>query len=109
MEKINNLDGIWKNGVFIILIKVNAYESFYNNYRYGKGTIIYDNENFTLTSTHARWFIFWRRFVETVTGKYVIKNDKLTVSGIKSRYSDYNGEWERLKINSPLSLYDRPM
>jgi len=100
MEKINTLDGKWGNSGFKIVLKGNAYMSFFNNLRYGKGTLIYDNENFTLTSTHARWFVFWIPFVETIKGKYIYANDELTivtVSEIEGRYSDYNGKWARLK------------
>jgi hypothetical protein len=99
-EKINKLDGIWQNGAFKIKIKGSAYVSFYNNSRYGKGEITYDNEKFALTSSHARWIIFWTPFVEIVKGKYLIVNNELTVSDIEGRYSDYNGKWVRLK-NKP--------
>jgi len=97
MEKNNRLDGIWGNGVFKIKIKGNSYVSFYNNSRYGKGTIIFDNEKFVLTSSHARWIIFWTPFVEIVIGEYLFINDEITFSGIKGRYSDCNGTWVRLK------------
>jgi hypothetical protein len=97
MENNKKLDGVWKNDAFKVKIKGDTYVSFYNNFRYGKGKIIYDNENFVLTSTHARWLIFWTPFVEAVEGKYIYANDKLTVSGIEGRYSDYNGTWERAK------------
>jgi hypothetical protein len=112
MEKINKLDGKWESAitlvhdVFKVIIKGNAYVSFCNNYRYGKGKIIYDNENFTLTSTHAYgpiffripWLFFWLPFVEVVKGKFISVNDNtLTVSGIEGRYSDYNGTWVHLK------------
>jgi len=97
MEKINILDSIWGNGAFKIKIKGSVYVSFYNNSRYGKGTIIYDDEKFTLTSSHARCIFFWSPFVEIVKGKYLMGNDELTVSDIEGRYSDYNGKWVRLK------------
>jgi hypothetical protein len=97
MEKIASLDGKWGNGGFKISLKGNGYTSFYKNSRYGKGTIIYDNENFTLTSTHARGLFGWTHFVEIVKGKYVYTKDELTVSEIEGRYSDYNGKWVRLK------------
>jgi hypothetical protein len=92
MKKINVLDGIWGNGAFKVVVKGNAYVSFYNNSHYGKGTIIYGNENFTLTSSYARWMFFWSPFVEIVKGKYINTNDELTVSDIEGRYSDYNGK-----------------
>ena len=102
MDNNKELDGVWKNGAFKVKIKGDTYVSFYNNYRYGKGKIIYDNERFTLTSTHACWLFFWIPFVEVVEGKYIYANDKLTVSGIEGRYSDYNGTWVCYeKINSP--------
>ena len=97
MEKNNEFDGIWENGAFKIKLKGNAYVSFYNNSRYGKGTIIFDNEKFVLTSSHARWIIFWTTFVEIVIGEYLFANDEITVSGIEGRYSDCNGKWIRLK------------
>ena len=99
MNEKTGLDGKWVSavelvhGVFKVIIKGNTYVSFYNGWRYGKGTIIYDNENFTLTSTHARCRFFWTRFVEVVEGKYVKENAKATVSGIEGRYADYNGTW----------------
>jgi len=97
MEENNKLDGIWGNGAFKIKIKGNAYVSFYNNSRYGKGIITYDNGEFFLTSSHARWIIFWTPFVESVTGKIIKTNDELSVSDIEGRYSDYNGKWVRLR------------
>jgi hypothetical protein len=103
MNEKAELDGKWAyvgtlvQDAFKIKIKGNTYVSFYNNRRYGKGTIIYDNENFTLTSTHARWLVFWTPFVETVKGKYIKENAQVTVSGIEGRYSDFNGIWANLK------------
>jgi hypothetical protein len=103
MNEKTGLDGKWAyegtlvQGGFKIKIKGNKYVSFYKNWRYGKGTIIYDNENFTLTSTHARWLFFWTPFVETVEGKYTKENTKVTVSGIEGRYSELNGIWVNLK------------
>jgi hypothetical protein len=97
MEKNNRFNGIWGNGAFKIKIKGNSYVSFYNNSRYGKGTLIFDNEKFVLTSSHARYMFFWRSFIESVKGKYLIEIDALTVSGIEGRYSDFNGKWVRLK------------
>jgi len=97
MGNINKLNGTWGNGNFKIVLKGTAYVSFFNNYRYGKGTMIYDNESFTLTSSHARCFLLWRPFVEIVKGKYVNASDEVTVSNIEGRYSDYNGTWVRLK------------
>jgi len=102
MSEKTGLDGKWVSavalvhGVFKVIVKGNTYVSFYNGWRYGKGTIIYDNENFTLTSTHARWLFFWTPFVEVVKGKYLKESaQKITVSGIEGRYSDYNGIWEK--------------
>jgi hypothetical protein len=97
MEKINRLDGIWRNDAFKIKIKGRAYVSFYNSRRYGKGTIIFDNGKFILTSSHARSFFFWTPYVETVSGKIINTNNELSVSDIEGRYSDYNGKWVRLK------------
>jgi hypothetical protein len=105
MEGNNWLGGIWEKlptlkalDSFKIRINGNAYVSFYNGWRYGKGTIIYDNENFTLTSTHARWLLFWTPFVEVVKGKYIKESDQeITVLSIEGRYSDYSGIWVRFK------------
>jgi ATP-dependent Clp protease ATP-binding subunit ClpA len=97
IEKSNKFVGIWQNGAFKVKIKESAYVSFYNNSRYGKGTIIYGNDKFVLISSHARRMIFWTPFVEIVKGKYLIENDELTVSDIEGRYSDFNGKWVRLK------------
>jgi hypothetical protein len=97
MEKISGLDGIWGNGAFKVIVKGSAYVSFYNNSRYGKGEIRYDDDCFVLISSHARWMFFWTPFVEIVKGKYTNTNDELTVSDINGRYSDYNGKWVRVK------------
>jgi hypothetical protein len=88
------LDGTWANGVFKLIIKDNTYVSLHNGSLYGKGTIVYDHENFTITSTHARWLFFlWTPFVERIKGKYSIKNDELTVSNVEDRYCALNGIW----------------
>ena len=94
MNEYNRLDGKWKNGAFKLVIKKNKYVSFFRGFRYGKGRIIYDNENFTLTSTHARsWLFFWVSFVETVIGKYAIADDGVNVLNVEGRYCDLNGVW----------------
>jgi hypothetical protein len=68
MNENCKLDGKWKKWPFKIAIKGNGYVSycFYGPFclRYGKGTFVYDSENFTLTSTHAAlWFRpIWTRF-----------------------------------------------
>ena len=106
MNEKTGLDGKWAyvgtlvQGGFKIKIKGNNYVSFYRSWRYGKGTIIYDNENFTLTSTHTRWLFFWTPFVEVVRGKYVKENAQVTVSEIEGRYSDCNGIWVNLKYKN---------
>jgi hypothetical protein len=103
MNEKTELDGKWAyvgtlvQNTFKIKINGDTYVSFYNGWRYGKGTIIYDNENFTLTSTHARWLFFWTPFTEIVKGKYIRENGKVTVSEIEGRYSGYNGIWVCLK------------
>jgi hypothetical protein len=97
MEKNNRFNGIWGNGAFKIKIKENSYVSFYNNSRYGKGTLIFEDENFVLKSSHARKLFFWTPFFESVKGKYLIEIDAITVLGIEGRYSDYNGKWVRLR------------
>jgi hypothetical protein len=91
------LDGKWGNGFFKLVIKRNTYVSFYNGYRYGKGTFVYDNENFTLTSTHARKLFFWTPFVEEVKGNYILTGDEVTVSNIEGRYESSNGKWVQIK------------
>jgi hypothetical protein len=88
------VDGTWSNGTFKLIIKGGTYVSLYKGLLYGKGTMLYDTENFTVTSTHARRMLFlWTSFVERVKGKYSITNDKLTVSNVEGRYSDLNGIW----------------
>jgi hypothetical protein len=92
------LNGTWENGSFRLFIKENTYVSFYNGSLYGKGRITYDNENVTLTSTHAHWIFFiWKPFVEIVKGRYILRNDELTVSGVEGRYNAYNGIWKKAK------------
>ena len=92
------LDGKWQHGVFTIIVKGYAYKSFYNGFRYGKGKIVYKNEKFTLTSTHARKYIWWIPFEEIVNGKYTIIGDIVTIiSCINGRYSNVNGRWVRIK------------
>jgi hypothetical protein len=98
IEFRGNLDGTWCSGSFKLIIKGNTYVSRYNRLLYGKGTIVYDNENFILTSTHARgMFFLWIPFVERVKGKYIGSNEKLTVSNMEGRYSDLNGIWRNIK------------
>ena len=98
MEKNTKLNGTWENGFFRLIIKGDRYVSLYNGFRYGKGTIIYDSENFTLTSTHAHWMFFlWQSFVETVIGKYIFTNDEIIISDIEGRYNAQNGTWKRGK------------
>jgi hypothetical protein len=97
MDEKFKLDGTWRKLPLKLVIKGNSYVSFYNSSRYGKGTFVYDNENFTLTSTHARRLFFWTPFVEDVKGRYVLTNDEVTVSNIEGRYEDYNGKWLQIK------------
>jgi len=96
---MGNLNGKWSNGAFSLVIKKDKYLSFCGGYRYGKGTIIFDNGNFFLTSTHAsRFFFLWIPFVEKVKGKYTITgDDEINVSNIEGRYSSLNGTWIRKK------------
>jgi hypothetical protein len=97
MNVNDNLDGTWGNSIFGLAIKGNKYTSFAGRSRYGKGTIIYDNGEFTITSTHAWQLFFWIRFVEVVKGKYVCLNGEIKVSAIEGRYSSLNGVWVRVK------------
>ena len=98
MNENNKLDGTWGNGLFKLIIKGDRYTSYYNHFQYGKGTIVYNGENFTLTSTHAKSkFFFWVPFVESVKGKYHITDSKVTISNIEGRYCDQNGIWAQLK------------
>jgi hypothetical protein len=93
-----SLDGTWSSGAFKLIIKGNTYVSRYNGSLYGKGAMVYDNENFILTSTHARWkFFLWFPYVERIKGKYIVANDELTVSNVDGRYSDLNGIWINIK------------
>jgi hypothetical protein len=94
------LNGTWGNSIFKLVIKGNAYVSFVNGrfcYRYGKGTFVYDNENFTLRSTHARKLFFWTPFVEEVKGNYILTGDEVSVSNIEGRYESSNGKWVQIK------------
>jgi hypothetical protein len=92
------LDGTWENGSFKLFVKGKTYVSFYKGFRYGKGTIKYDNENVTLTSTHAHWIFFlWTPFVEVIKGKYILTNEGLTVSNVEGRYCAQNGKWVKMK------------
>jgi hypothetical protein len=97
MDENLKLDGTWRKLSFKLVIKGNAYVSFYNGFRYGKGIFVYDDENFTLTSTHARQLFFWTPFVEEVRGKYILTNDEVTVSNIEGRYESCNGKWVQIK------------
>ncbi|GHV86642.1 hypothetical protein AGMMS50230_22500 [Spirochaetia bacterium] len=91
------LDGTWVNGSFKLTIKGNTYVSYYNDSPYGKGTINYDNENVTLISTHAHWFLFiWQPFVESVKGKYILANGELILSNVEGRYCAQNGRWVKM-------------
>jgi hypothetical protein len=92
---MSNLDGRWSNGSFKLVIKGDKYSSFFGGSRYGKGKITFDDETFSLTSTHASYFFFlWFPFVEKVNGKYVITgDDEATVSNIEGRYDFLNGKW----------------
>jgi hypothetical protein len=92
-----NLDGTWGNGVFKLVIKGSKYTSFVGRSRYGKGMIVYDDKEFTITSTHARQLFFWTSFVEVVKGKFVCSNGEITVSEIEGRYTTLNGIWVCLK------------
>ena len=96
MNKNNKLDGSWENNIFKLVIKGNKYTSFYCDRRYGKGTVLYDDVNFNLTSTHARNLFWWTPFVEMVNGNLVIANDEVAVSNIDGRYNILNGAWKRL-------------
>ena len=98
----NNLNGTWeecKNDGFKLKINGNKYVSFYKGFRYGKGTIVYDDKSFTLTSTHARTkLFFWTPFVETVEGNYSRIEDIIIItSNIEGRYSGQNGRWVLLR------------
>ena len=96
MDKKTKYDGTWENKEFRVVIKGNKYASFYNGFRYGKGTIKFDSENVILTSTHAHQFFFvWVSFIEEVKGKYIFTNDGIVVSNIEGRYIDFNGIWKR--------------
>jgi hypothetical protein len=97
MNVNDNLDGTWASDFFMLAIKGNKYTSFSGRSRYGKGTIIYDNGEFTITSTHARQLFFWTRFMKVVKGKYVCLNGDIKVSEIEGRYGALNGVWVRVK------------
>jgi len=94
-----SLAGKWKNGCFKVKIKNGTYKSFYNGFCYGKGTIVYGNGQFKLTSTHAFNYFYWKLFIEEVSGDYsVIKTVKkkpkeIVVSNIEGRYVNFKGTW----------------
>jgi hypothetical protein len=94
---MNNLDGRWSNGSFMLVIKGDKYSSFSGGSRYGRGKLVFEKDSFLLMSTHAnQFFFFWTPFVEEVKGKYVITgNDEIDVSGIEGRYNFLNGKWVR--------------
>jgi hypothetical protein len=93
MDKKIKLDGTWVHGIYKLTIKGNACEGFYNGSCYGKGTIIYDNYTFTLTSSHARLIFMWIPFIQQVKGEYFLTKGKLTVSKLDGKYSGFNGTW----------------
>jgi hypothetical protein len=93
MDKKNKLDGAWVNGAFKLTIKGKACAGFYKGTYYGKGTIMYDNNTFTLTSSHARLIFMWVPFIEQVKGKYILANGELTVTKLEGKYSRFNGAW----------------
>jgi len=104
MEINTRLNGTWENGAFRVTIKGDKHVSFYNGHRYGRGTIIYDDENFTLTSTHAYWFFLRLRFVETVSGMYILAANETTVSNIEGRYNTQNGIWKCRKTQKTMII-----
>ena len=96
-ENINGtFDGKWKCNDFELKIKSGTYISFLNGYRYGKGKIEFEDNCFTLTSTHAKGMFFWQIFVEKVKGKYFVSGNKMSISNIEGRYEKYNGIWEKI-------------
>ena len=97
MDKKNKLDGAWVNGAFKLAIKGNACAGFYKGTCYGKGTIMYDNNTFILTSSHALLIFMWVPFIEQVKGTYILTNGELTVSKLKGKYSGFNGTWVNTK------------
>jgi hypothetical protein len=97
MNEKTKLDGTWVNGVFKLTIKGNACEGFYNDSCYGKGTIMYDNNTFTLTSSHARLIFMWVPFIQRVKGEYVLSNGELTVSNLEGKFGGFNGTWINTK------------
>ena len=97
MDKKTKLDGVWANGAFKLTIKGNACAGFYNDCCYGKGTILYDNNTFTLTSSHARLIFMWVPFIQQVKGEYILVNGELTVSKLEEKYSGFNGTWKNKK------------
>jgi len=54
---------------------------------------MYDNNTFTLTSSHARLIFMWVPFIQQVKGEYVLSNGELTVSKLEGKYSCFNGTW----------------
>jgi hypothetical protein len=95
--QIPELNGIWENGSFALVLDGNNYTSKINNGYYGKGIIIHDGYNFKLISTH-KWDSKnnrWIPFNEIVTGQYLIQNSRLQIFNITGVYEILNGIWER--------------
>jgi hypothetical protein len=95
--QIPELNGIWENGFFTLVLDENNYKSKINDKNYGKGIILHDGYNFKLISTH-KWDSksnIWIPFNEMVTGQYVIQNNKLQIFNIAGMYKILNGIWEK--------------
>jgi hypothetical protein len=97
-RQIPELNGIWENGFFTLILNENYYISEINDENYGKGIIIiHDGYNFKLISTH-KWDPNgnrWIPFNEMITGQYIIQNNKLQIFNIAGMYEILNGIWER--------------
>ena len=92
-----NLDGTWTHGTVQLMVSGDAYLMKWSGINYGKGTVSYDGNSFTFTSTHS-WSAIdndWVPFEETITGKYSVNGESLVISNVAGKYSSLNGTWTK--------------
>ena len=95
------LNGTWRNGPFTLIVEDNVYTSKLFNINYGRGMVMYNENDTTLISSYAWDPVIndWRQFNEVIKGQYLLQKDKLTVFNVDGIYKDFNGIWERLDID----------
>ena len=101
VDNNDKLNGVWQNGPFTLIVEGNIYTSKLFNLNYGRGIVIYDENNITLVSSHAWDHIRnqWRQFNEEINGQYIFQRSKITIFNVEGRYRYFNGIWERLDID----------